>query len=184
MSGHHTRLRWCRKKHCLTTRLDLVTSDWLFDGGSLTARLVEKCEGEFSVEVLSIERATPAPDEIEALDMQPRRQAVIRQVLLYCGDTPVVYARTVIPLSSLRGALRGLAMLGTRPLGAVLFSDKSMKRKPMEIASLQPHDKCYAWTRHTGKQRIWGRRSVFEIRGEQLLVSEFFLPGLAVHTEN
>lgn len=184
MSGHHTRLRWCRKKYCLTTRLDPVTSEWLFDGGSLTARLIEKCEGAFSVEVLSIERATPSPDEIEALDMQPRRQAIIRQVLLYCGDTPVVYARTVIPLSSLRGALRGLALLGTRPLGAVLFSDNSMKRKPMEVTSLMPHDKCYAWTRHSGKQRIWGRRSVFEIRDKQLLVSEFFLPGLAGHTEN
>lgn len=178
MSGHHTRLRWCRKKHCLSSSLSTQIKSWLFDRGSLTARLIGHCQGAFSVEVLSVERATPTPDEIEALGMRPRSQALIRQVLLYCDNKPVVYARTIIPLSSLRGELRGLALLGNKPLGAVLFADKSMRRKPMEITSLDTEHKCYEWTRCTASEPVWGRRSVFILRNKELLVSEFFLPEL------
>ncbi len=178
MSGYYSRLNWCGRKRCLSSALDKQLKSWLLDRGSLTARLIDNCDGEFSVEVLSVKRATPTPDEIEALNMRYRGQALIRQVLLRCNGKPVIYARTIIPLSSLRGALRGLALLGSRPLGAVLFSDKLMKRKPMQVTSIEPGHLCYGWTGHAGQQRIWGRRSIFVLRGEELLVSEFFLPEL------
>ncbi len=178
MSGYHTRLHWCKKSHCLSRLHNLQIKSWLLDSGSLTARLINHCNGQFSVKVLSSRRATPTPDEISALGLRPRSHAIIRQVLLYCDDRPVVYARTIIPVSSLRGTLRGLVLLGNRPLGAVLFADNSMRRKPMEITSLKPSHRCYAWTQYQGNEIIWGRRSVFILKGQQLLVSEFFLPEL------
>ncbi len=178
MSGHHTRLRWCAKSHCVSRKISAETKSWLFDSGSLTARLIDQCEGRFSVKVLSLKRATPTPDEVKVLGLRYRSQALIRQVLLYCDDKPVVYARTIIPLSSLRGALRGLVLLGNKPLGAVLFSDKSMQRKPVEITSIVPSHVCYSWTQFKGSEAIWGRRSVFTLKGRELLVSEFFFPTL------
>lgn len=178
MSGYHTRLRWRKRQHCLPIGLNKQTRSWLFDMGSLTSRLIENCDGEFAVKVLSVRRDTPTPDEISVLNMQIRSQALIREVLLTCNKKPVVYARTIIPVSSLRGVLRGLALLGNKPLGAVLFADKSMRRKPMEITMLSPKHKFYAWTRHKGKEKIWGRRSVFILKEQELLVSEFFLPDL------
>jgi len=178
MSGHLSRLTWCQPEHCLSSRPGREISRWLLDEGSLTARLIEHCQGEFHVRVLSVNRATPTPDEISALAMRPRNQALIRQVLLYCNQQPVVYARTIIPLSSLRGALRGLVHLGTRPLGAVLFADKTMRRRPMEISRLKAGHICHTWTQYKGKADIWGRRSVFVLKNRELLVSEFFLPTL------
>jgi len=178
MSGHYTRLNWCRQKLCLTRNLNKEIKSWLFDSGSLTARLINGCDNGFSVRLLSVRRATPTPDEKEALGLAARSQAVIREVLLLCNDEPVVYARTVIPVSSLRGALRGLALLGNRPLGAVLFSDKSMLRKPVEVTSVSADHKCYQWMQYKGAEKIYGRRSVFVLKGEELLVSEFFLPRL------
>lgn len=178
MSGHLTRLHWCKQKHCLTTPLDNEIKSWLFDTGSLTARLIKHCNNNFSVKVISVKSSTPTPDEKKALGLASRSQALIREVLLYCNDRPVVYARTIIPVSSLRGALRGLALLGSRPLGAVLFADNSMQRKPVEVTALKKGHKCYSWTQYQGKEIIYGRRSVFVLKGEELLVSEFFLPDL------
>jgi len=178
MSGHHTRLNWCKKQHCLSKQINPRVKHWLFDSGSLTARLIKICNGKFSVKVISIKRATPTPDEISVLGMNARGQALIREVLLYCDNKPVVYARTIIPVSSLRGALRGLALLGNKPLGAVLFADKSMRRKPMEITLLKPSHKVYKWTQSKSAGAVWGRRSVFILRQQELLVSEFFLPEL------
>jgi len=178
MSGYHTRLRWCNQRRCFSSELNSEIKSWLFDSGSLTTRLINHCNEKFSVKVLSVVRATPTPDEVKALKLKPRSQAIVRQVLLYCGEQPVVYARTIIPVSSLRGALRGIVLLGNKSLGAVLFADKSMHRGPMEITSIKATHKCHAWTHYEGGEAIWGRRSVFKLRNKKLLVSEFFLPKL------
>lgn len=75
-------------------------------------------------------------------------------------------------------------MLGSRPLGAVLFADQSMQRKAMEITSMSTGHKSYAWTGHRGAEKIWGRRSVFILKKQALLVSEFFLPELYSNTRS
>lgn len=178
MSSCRSLLRWCTKQQCLPKQIPADIEHILFDRSSLTARLIKKCTGRFRVEVLSVARTTPTPDEIAVLRLRHRSQAIIRQVLLYCDDIPWVYARTVIPMTSLRGSLRSLVKLGNRPLGAVLFADKTMQRGEMEITALHHDHMCYSWTRHPGSETIWGRRSVFRLQKKPLLVSEFFLPGV------
>lgn len=107
-------------------------------------------------------------------------QAIIRQVLLHCDDHPWVYARSVIPATSMRGKLKRLAHLGTRPLGAMLFADPGMRRGVVELARITSDQLLYSnalqYARE-GTDAIWGRRSVFRIGGKPLLVSEIFLPG-------
>ena len=178
MSGCRSLLRWCGKKQCLSADIPVDIANLLYDPSSLTARLIKKCQGRFRVEVLSVQRTTPTPDEIAALGLRLRSQAIIRQVLLYCDDKPWVYARTIIPMTSLRGSLRSLVKLGNKPLGAVLFADKTMQRSAMEITALMPGHMCYNWTGHQGNEIIWGRRSVFRLQKKPLLVSEFFLPAV------
>ncbi|HEY9201772.1 MAG TPA: chorismate lyase [Gammaproteobacteria bacterium] len=178
MSKFHTRLNWYSQQHCLHKRISAPLRNWLFDRGSLTARLVDLCGDGFSVRLVSLRRASPAFDEIIALGMQPRAQALVREVLLCCDNKPLVYARTIIPVSSMRGALRGLALLGTRPLGAVLFSDPSMTRQPLEVALLHAAHVYHERINNLTEEPVWGRRSVFTLKGEKLLVSEFFLPEL------
>jgi len=131
------------------------------------------------VQVLSQVRNTPRLDEAQVLGMQPREMAIVRQVRLLCDGNPWVYARTVIPVTSLRGKLQRLAGLGTRPLGGVLFADPSMRRGIVELAELLPGHAVYAAATGHMRQRpaaIWGRRSVFRMSGKPLLVSEIFLP--------
>ena len=178
MSGYCTSLNWHKRKSSVSQKIPDEIKHWLFDSSSLTARLVEACSGRFRVELLSQERRTPTPDEIRALGLRYRSDAIIRQVLLYCDDKPWVYARSVIPITTLSGPLRRLGKLGNQPLGAVLFSDKSIVRGEVEVAAIKPCHACYAWTGNRGNEVIWGRRSVFRQRRKTLLVSEFFLPAI------
>lgn len=184
MSHFHARLNWYSQQHCLHKRINTQLRDWLFDRGSLTARLLDHCGDGFSVRLLSLRRASPAFDETVALGMSPRAQALVREVLLCCNEKPLVYARTIIPLSSMRGALRGLAMLGNRPLGAVLFSDPSMTRQPVEVAELHAAHVYHERINELTEESVWGRRSVFTLKNEKLLVSEFFLPELFKKPDN
>ena len=183
LTSHNGTTHWKPHRCFLRSRIPAGLSDWLLDRASLTLRLQQLCPGEtsrgFRVKVLSQLRGIPRLDEAQALAMQPRELAVIRQVLLMCGRQPWIYARTVIPVSSLRGKLQRLTGLGTRPLGGVLFADPGMRRGKVELAEILPGQALYAAATARGRHRpaaIWGRRSVFRLSGKPLLVSEIFLP--------
>jgi chorismate--pyruvate lyase len=149
---------------------------WLLDPASLTRRLQQLCGDGFRVRLIEQGWGLPRPDEAQVLGMDGRERAIVRQVQLMCAEHPWIYARTVIPATSLRGRLRRLVHLGTRPLGAMLFADPGMRRGVVELARVRPGQALYDDAMHAVTERsgaIWGRRSVFR----PLLVSEIFLPG-------
>jgi chorismate--pyruvate lyase len=171
--------RWKPNSFYLRTDIPATLSGWLLDTASLTLRLQQMCPGRFRVRVLSQAWGRPAQDEVRVLGMQRGRRAIIRQVQLLCDGRPWIYARTVIPITSLRGRLQRLAHLGTRPLGGVLFADPGMQRGGVELARIQAGQALYTADRRHLRQRpveIWGRRSVFRLDNKPLLVSEIFLP--------
>lgn len=152
---------------------------WLFDAGSLTKRLKRACPGQFKVRVLDQRWTRPLRSERMALGLADRHVAWVRQVHLLCGERTVVYARTVLPRAVLRGRHRRLACLGGRPLGERLFRDRSMRRGRIEVAKINVGEPLYrvAVPKKMAKAApLWGRRTVFRLRGLPLLVSELFVP--------
>ncbi len=179
---HRLEPAW-RVQRQLSTQPPQTIEPWLFDSGSLTRRLIQACSGQFSVEVISQAWQRPMLNESRRLGLPAHRFAWVRQVRLYCDDQAWVFARTVIPPSSLRGPLQYLANLGTRPLGAVLFSEPTMRRDALEVCCLRSEHRMYSTATqhlaaHGNNDCLWGRRSVFYLHAKPLLVSEIFLPGI------
>jgi len=139
--------------------------DWLLDSSSLTRRLQQVCKGQLRVIPVRQHWHMPQLNEAQALGIRPRELCFIREVHLWCESRPWVYARTVIPVSTLTGNQRRLTRLGKKSLGAVLFADPGMQRSHIEIARLKERP-----------EEVWGRRSVFSLDKKPLLVSEIFLP--------
>jgi chorismate--pyruvate lyase len=167
-------------RQCLRSTAPLAVWDWLLDPGSLTRRLQLACGTQFHVRVLRQGWGRPLASERQTLNIKRGERAVIREVRLMCGERPWVFARTVIPVRSLRGAQRRLAHLGSKPLGAALFADPHVHRGEVEVAHIGPDERLFARAVGTAPyhQAIWGRRSVFWSQGKSLLVSEIFLPAL------
>ena len=94
---------------------------------------------------------------------------------MQCGDTPLVFARSVLPRASLRGVWRNLGALGSRPLGAVLFADRKVTRTPLAFRKLR---QLHPISFYIGQAGLWARRSVFVRAGHAILVTEVFLPGV------
>lgn len=170
--------RWFSRKQCHNLHVPARLMPWLFDSASLTAHLMCRCGPDFNVQVLSSLVQKPTVDESMALGIPVGRHALVRQVKLQCGDTPWVYARTVIPLKNRTGPLFPLTTLGNRPLGAVLFANKLMRRGQIEIASIPPWAEVFAENLAGMDENVWGRRSLFTLKKRKLLVSEFFLADL------
>lgn len=156
---------------------------WLLDPNSLTARLKSHCQ-QFRVELLG-QHIEPC-QENEAVSLIPAgEQVLVREVLLFCDDKPHVFARSLLPLSSLTGDEQALANLGTQSLGQVLFNNPSLKRQAIEVALFDKNSAVAKMTAQlanssisaTGDDNLWGRRSIFVLEGKPLMVAEVFLPG-------
>ncbi len=135
------------------------------DPGSLTQRLKDMSQGDFNVQVVAegwAQRSTPSL--LQCFHPHVTRQRMwSRKVLLRSGETPWVAAHTLIPMSSMVGALKQLRSLRDRPLGEFLFQDPQLQRLQLEITQCED---------------LWGRRSLFFLRHQPILVAEFFLPAL------
>ena len=160
-------------------RVRVPLADWIGDKGSLTRRLRERCGAQFGVRVVTQGWQRPQRSERRVLRLADGELAWVRIVVLSCGNTPWVVARTVMPRGTLTGRLKYLRRMGNKPLGAVLFSDKTMRREPFEFTVIAGRD---ALLEQAGagcdSPGVYGRRAVFRLDGKALLVSEFFLPAL------
>lgn len=152
---------------------------WLAESASLTARLRRTAGSGVGVQLLDQGFCKPFAGESALLGMATRRHALVREVLLRGEGGPLVLARTVIPAQALRGEHCGLARLGNRPLGEVLFAQRGLKRTRLDFAKLNPADWQPAVAQEYGLEGpVWGRRSLYTLGGVSLLVCEFFLPAV------
>lgn len=154
---------------------------WLLEEGSLTRRLQELCADGFNLRLLGEAEIKLAEREASLLDAAAGAPARAREVYLACGESPYIYAFSLLPYTTLRGGGRYLNGLGSRPLGDALFSDPSLERGQIEITRLQPGTAFHSRVLQgcpASNEPIWGRRSVFRTGGSTLLVCEFFLPAL------
>jgi chorismate--pyruvate lyase len=156
-------------------RLPPATRRWLLDEGSLTRSLVAASGGDFRVRRLHQGWQRPRAEEKRNLDLPARSLALVREVTLECHGTPWVFARSVLPATTLRGRFRHLRRFGDSSLGELLFTDPGVRRDAFEVARIAP-EHGFVPTTLTGDGSLWARRSRFWLDEHPLLVCEVFLP--------
>ena len=166
--------KWRAAAHCSGRQLPARVRRWLLDGAS-TSQLMQQAGGTLpTVRLVSQRWAVPTAVEARFLELPRRRRALVREVKLLCRSETWMLARTIIPPCTLRGPGRQLRLLGERPLGQLLFRMSTLRRTPFEVAQLYGSHPPLSDTLHW-PQAVWGRRSLFLLRGRPLLLSETFL---------
>lgn len=151
---------------------------WLRHADSLTARLMTHFP-QFNVRLLRQTWAAPHRDELQAMDLAYRDQAMVREVLLRSGETPLVFAHSIMPRSALFNGYQNLRQQGTKPLGATLFANPRISRSTLAFRRLDKRHPLYrraCATVGTLPDQLWARRSRFELGHARILVTEVFLP--------
>ncbi len=147
-------------------RLPAGLQDWIYESGSLTSRLKQAFHGDVRVEVQSQHHGFPYADEADVMGIRQGEMVMVRQVILLGAEQPMIFARSVTPIRAYNGAWRRLKILGTRPLGDLLFTLPDLQRTVMEISQLPE------------MESIWARRSLYMRHHQPLLVMEAFMPDL------
>lgn len=144
---------------------------WLLEPDSLSRRFERHCE-QFTVSLVEqapIDREQLTPDERALVG---DTACLVRKVVLKGDGVPWVFARTLIPESTLTGQEQDLAQLGEMPLGFRVFTDQSARRDALEVANVG-----------TEAEPIWARRSRLWINDKPLLVAELFLQEAPIYKE-
>lgn len=150
--------------------------DWLAEPGSLTARVRERCDGDFRLRVIGERRVNDA----HVFDDVSPGPVFQRDITLGCGETPFIFARTRVPDLTLQ-AQPWLAELGNKPLGVRLFDEPGYMRGRFHVAQLQAGDALYDYVNDMVvplSQTLWARRARVELNGKPFEICECFLPGL------
>ncbi|WP_269530783.1 chorismate lyase [Chitinimonas sp. BJYL2] len=160
------------------SRAPRALHDWLVHPGSLTARLIARFP-DFRVRLLRQHYAMPCRDELKALGMPRPALAVVREVVLLSGDTPLVFAHSVMPREALMHGFGSIRRQGTKPLGATLFANPRVQRSQLAFRGLDRRHTLYRRASAAVgplPARLWARRSRFELFNARILVTEVFLP--------
>jgi chorismate--pyruvate lyase len=154
---------------------------WLTDRGSLTERITARSPG-MTVKVIFQGRRRLHRDELFLARRGASVMAYTRDVVLYCGAMPVVYAHSVLMPGRNGPGLRLMRGLGSMPLGAALFTDPRIRRLKLRQQKLAPgHElarQARQATRNEALGLLWARRSLFITGKSPILVTEVFLPGV------
>jgi len=164
--------------------LESPIKTWLLDTQSLTARL-KACSNDFHVQVIGEQEQICSLEDSSSL-IAVGTPILVREVLLICDNVPQVFARSILPISSLTGSEQALAHLGDQPLGQVLFNNPSLKRQGLEVSSFSNGNSVVKLAKSLASQMaranshwtkpLWGRRSIFMVNDKPLMVTEVFLP--------
>lgn len=170
---------WLENRPGTRHKLPAYVQSWIYEPGSLTQRLRNTYGNAIAVKILSQHWQTPFLSERRLLKLPEHQYSLVREVLLHADGKPLILARTIIPAETIKVAKSNLAHLGNRPLGEVIFSYPKLARMAMDITLVKPA----AWSEAvldmcSINQSIWGRRTVYAIKHREMLVSEFFLPGV------
>lgn len=187
--------KWQSPSEDNLSQLSAILKDWLLDEGSLTARLKSHCL-DFQVKVIG-ERQEDCSN-LEACEaIKLGEPVLVREVLLYCDNVPQVFARSLLPLSSMTGQKESLANLGEQPLGQVLFNNPSLQRQGLEVSAFSGDSRVSQLVKNieqesestierrvnSSNQTLWGRRSIFILENKPLMVAEVFLPSAFAYQE-
>ncbi len=153
---------------------------WLINRGSLTRHIESRCH-TYAVKNVQQRYDKANLDEIFSMGLHTDAMVVLREVNLFCGDLPLVFAHSVLPLRSLQGEWHSLRKLGTKPLGRALFANPRIKRTPLEYKKLGSHHALYKRACRIldhNPDHLWARRSIFSLQQKNIMVTEVFLPGI------
>lgn len=145
---------------------------WLTRPYELSPILRKVCQ-RFQLKILSQGYGLPLQEERDKLSLPNSypEQIYIREVELWGDEIPLTYGRVTIPEHTYQSEAALFDALGENPIGeTILYHYPDIQRSGFEFGYLSD-------------RQCWGRRSVFWMKGNPLLITEGFYENLPPYPE-
>tara|TARA_B100000927_G_scaffold52961_1_gene39909 strand:+ start:1434 stop:1919 length:486 start_codon:yes stop_codon:yes gene_type:complete len=153
--------KWINQEEMEKTLLDKNIKSWLLEKGPITNRIKSKHNFELKLLRDSVGKVKKSDKSfLDSIDGEIR----IREVVLFADENPKVFARSLIPESTIKNGLKKLGELNTKPLGDILF-ERDIFQKDEIVFSIFSDD----------KNKYWGRKIKYYVKSYPLSVMEVFL---------
>ncbi len=124
--------------------------------------------------------------ERRLLGIDQRQMALVREIKMGNGEQNWLFARTVVPIATLRGSAKRIANLNDAPIGKILFGRNGARRKEMKVFLTNQLPKTVVQqgivsSSQITQRMLWQRESIFEFPSGPLMVSELFLPDCPIY---
>ena len=171
------RVEWLPAERLGQAKIDPGVRSWLIGKGLLTQRVKDVCGKAYRLRM--IEQNTGLLDAAQKASLLRNDSAgLFREIKMFCGDKVWVYARTIIPDSTLNRH-PWLAEIGDAALGETLNDLSGVERSSFEYAWLPASDPVATRALRGAEIKpagLWARRYRFTLHGAPLLVQELFFP--------
>lgn len=151
----------------------------------ILSKALKSISKTFSVQLISQSLGVLTADEKTILDAKDPF-SYVRQGYLMCDEKAYVYTRVCIPYKTLYINKEAFENLGSRPIGeTLLYNNPNTTRGEFEVNSFSSDSTLFKDTYFYKKNvpEIWGRRSLFHMNDNPLLISEFFLSSIPSYLE-
>ena len=161
---------------------NLTQQAWLLDRASLTTKLQARCPALRVIPLYEgwghaypFEQPAVLNTAVTNTSASDPQRIWIREVMLCCGSTPWIFARSVTPAVAPNQPWAFLRQQGPQPLGQRLFQDPSIERGAFLFSR-------WCWPSRgiahiTAHQPMLARHCRYQKQQAPLLLSEVFLTG-------
>ena len=151
--------------------------------GSLTQRFKEVMGVTPRLTRLKQKREFVPLEERELLPISAREYALVREIKMSKGRDDWMFARTVIPNSTLSGAARRIGNLKDAPIGKILFGRNGAQRTSLQLELTANFPQSLLDLGSKPVHPLWKRQSIFQFDSGPILVTELFLPDCPIYTD-
>lgn len=161
--------------------LNLQFFELLVDRGSLTEKFQQLMGNPPELTRLEQGHRFVSSQERLMLSIKPRKMALIREIKMGTGQQNWLFARTVIPLPTLKGTARRISNLNDTPIGKILFGRHGARRTQMTLSLTDELPNTVIKMGIVSERALWQRQSIFEFSSGPLMVTELFLPDCPIY---
>ena len=152
---------WMTYKEMINQVKNDSIKSWLSESGPITKRI--SANENFELNLLREEI-----DEVDETEKKYLGNSIgdikVREVLLLGNKVPKVYAKSLIPVKTIKKGFSKLGSLGTKPLGDILFEKNIFNKIDVMYSSFIHEDSIF-----------WGRKTKYLVKNLPFSVMEIFL---------
>ena len=152
---------WMTYKEMINQVKNDSIKSWLSESGPITKRI--SANENFELNLLREEI-----DEVDETEKKYLGNSIgdikVREVLLLGDKVPKVYAKSLIPVKTIKKGFSKLGSLGTKPLGDILFEKNIFNKIDVMYSSFVHEDSIF-----------WGRKTKYLVKNLPFSVMEIFL---------